>query len=47
MPVGLFEARRSDGSRWLEGAKRWQPGAGIRNRLGFWPGKIPMLGRSL
>jgi hypothetical protein len=40
VPVGLFEARRSDGSRWLEGAKRWQlePATDI---AWLWPGKIP------
>ncbi len=40
VPVGLFEARRSDGSRWLEGAKRWQlePASDVG---WLWPGKIP------
>ncbi len=40
VPVGLFEARRSDGSRWLEGAKRWQlePASEI---AWLWPEKIP------
>ena len=39
VPVGLFEARRSDGSRWLEGAQRWQlePATEI---VWNWPGKI-------
>ena len=40
VPVGLFEARRSDGSRWLEGAQRWQlePATEV---AWLWPGKIP------
>jgi hypothetical protein len=40
VPVGLFEARRADGSRWLEGAMRWKPEPATEIAW-LWPGRIP------